>query len=120
MCGWCWRPRRNSLDSVAVARLGTQPVHQIRQSQQAADRERAPAIRDHHERIGRRDVGPPRRQREQLTILVMQMNPVLTPVLPVRDELEVPPRQRLEPVRHTHTSIPVIGIGCSRRRRPTP
>ena len=42
--------------------------------------ERAPAIRDHHERIGGRDVGPPCRQREQFTVLVVEMNPVLAPV----------------------------------------
>jgi hypothetical protein len=36
-----------------------------------------------------RDISPPGRQREQHAILIMQMDPVLTPVLPVRDELEV-------------------------------
>jgi hypothetical protein len=38
----------------------------------------------------------------------MQMDPVLTPVLPVRDELEVLAEQRMEPVPHPHTSIPII------------
>ena len=41
------------------------------------------------------------------------MNPVLTPVLPVDDELEVPARQRMEPVRHPDTSVPITWIGCS-------
>jgi hypothetical protein len=48
------------------------------------------AIRDHHERIGRRDISPPGRQREQHAVLIVEMNPVLAPVLTVRDELEVP------------------------------
>ena len=35
-------------------------------------------------------VGPPGWQREQLPVLVMQVDPVLAPVLAVLDELEVP------------------------------
>jgi hypothetical protein len=34
------------------------------------------------------------------------------PVLTVRDELEVPARQRVKPVCHAHTSVPVIWIRC--------
>jgi hypothetical protein len=41
-------------------------------------------------------VGPPSRQREQLAVLIMQMDPVLTPVLAVRDELEVLAGQRMD------------------------
>jgi hypothetical protein len=40
------------------------------------------------------------------------MDPVLTPVLTVRDELEVLAGQRVEPVRHPHTSVPIIWIRC--------
>ena len=64
------------------------------------------------ERIGERNVGPPGRQGEQHAILVVQMDPVLTPVVAVRDELEVPAEQRVEPVRHPHTSVPIIRTGC--------
>ena len=60
-----------------------------------------------------RDIGPPRRQGEQLAVLVVQVDPVLAPVLPVRDELEVPAEQRMEPVCHPHTSVPIVQIGCS-------
>ncbi len=67
---------------------------------------------NHHERIGGRDIGPPRWQREQHAVRVVEMDPVLTPVLPVRDELEVLPGQRMETVRHPHTSVPVIWMGC--------
>ena len=62
--------------------------------------------------LGGHDIGPPGRQREQHTILVVQMNPVLAPVLAVRDELEVPAGQRMEPVRHPHTPVPIIRTGC--------
>ena len=81
--------------------------------QQALGRERAPARRDHHERVRCRHIGPPCRQREQLPVLVMQMDPVLTPVLPVRDELEVAAIQRVEQVSHTDAPVPIIWIGCS-------
>ena len=47
------------------------------------------AIRDERERIGGRDVGPPGRNGEQLAFVVVQVDPVLTPVMAVRDELEV-------------------------------
>ena len=43
----------------------------------------------------------------------MEMDPVLAPVLAMRDELEIPARQRMEPVRHPHTSVPVIWTGRS-------
>jgi hypothetical protein len=31
----------------------------------------------------------------------------------VRDELKVPAEQRMEPVRHPHTTVPIIWIGRS-------
>ena len=94
-------------------RQGPQPADQVSQRQQAIDGERAAPARDDRERIGGRDVGPPCWQREQLTVLIVQVNPVLAPVLPVRDELKVLAGQRMEPVRHPHTSVPIIRTGCS-------
>ncbi len=81
---------------------------QISQSQQAPDRKRAPAAGNDHERVSRHDIGPPGKQREQLTALVAEMNPVLAPVLAVSDELEIPARQRMKPVRHPHPAIPIV------------
>ena len=104
--------RRNPLDSRTIRRQGPQPADQVSQRQQAIDGERAAAIRDHRERIGGRDVGPPGRQGEQLTILIVQVDSVLAPVVAVRDELEVPAEQRVETVRHPHTSVPVIWTRC--------
>jgi hypothetical protein len=40
------------------------------------------------------------------------VDPVLTPVLAVRDELEVPAGQRMEQVGYPHTSVPVIWTRC--------
>src|SRR5216683_2525962 len=80
----------------------TEPVHQVSDSQQTAGGERAPAIRDDHERIGGRGIGPPCWQREQHPVLVTQVNPVLTPVLAAGDELELAAIQRVERMRHPH------------------
>ena len=66
------------------------------------------STRDHHERVRRRHVGPSGWQREQLPVLVVQVNPVLTPVLPVRHELEIATIQRMEMVRHPHPTVPII------------
>ncbi|MFI9388442.1 hypothetical protein [Kutzneria sp. NPDC052558] len=46
-------------------------------------------------------------------MLVTQVDPVLAPVLAVHDELELLPEQRVERVRHPHSSVPIIRIGCS-------
>ena len=42
-----------------------------------------------------------------------EVDPVLAPVLPVRDELEVPAIQRMERVRYPHPAVSIICIGCS-------
>ncbi len=88
--------------------LGPQRAGQVSQRQQAIDGERAAPLRDNHVRTGRRDLGPPARQAEQPTVLVAQMDPVLTPVLAVRDEVEVRAGLRGEPARHPHAPIPII------------
>ena len=97
----------------ATVPLRAEPVDQVSQCQQARRGERAAAGRDHHERVRRRHVGPPCRQREQLPVRVVQVDPVLTPVLPVRDELEVPAGQRVERVRHPDAPVPIARTGCS-------
>ena len=96
-----------------------QPADQIRDGQQAIGSEGTPASRDDHERIHRRSIGPGRRKREQLPVLVPAVDPVLTPVAPVDNELEIAARQRMEPVDHPDTPVPIIWIGCSRRCSPT-
>jgi hypothetical protein len=41
----------------------------------------------------------------------VQVDPVLTAVLPVGDELEVAAGQRVDRVRHTDTPVPIARIG---------
>jgi hypothetical protein len=83
-------------------------VHQVRDGQKANGGERAPAGRDHHERIRRRHVSPSCWQREQLPVLVVQVDPVFAPVLPVRDQLEVAAIQRMKRVRHPCPTVSII------------
>ena len=90
-----------------------EPVDQARGGQQAIGGERAPAGRDHHERVRRSRVGPCCWQREQLPALVVEVDPVLTPVLAVLDELEVPAGQRVERVRYPDAPVPIVRIRCS-------
>ena len=99
--------------------MGLQPVNQIRDGQQALGSEGAPARRDDHERVRRRNIGPGRRKREQLSVLVPAVDPVLTPVAPVDNELEIAAGQRMEPVSYPDTPVLIIWIRCSRRRCPT-
>ena len=68
----------------------TQPVCQVSDSQQVISRERAAARCDDLERIRRYRIGPPCWQAEQLPVPVAQVNPVLTPVVTMLDELENP------------------------------
>jgi hypothetical protein len=42
----------------------------------------------------------------------VQVDPVLTPVLTVRDELEVPAGQRMEQMGYPDTSVPIIWMEC--------
>jgi hypothetical protein len=102
-----------------AVRRGPQPVGQIRQSQQALDDERAPAIGDDHERICGDHIGPASGKREQPAVLIAGIDPVLTPVAAMDHELKVTPGQRMERVRHPHTPVPIGAIRCSRRRGPT-
>jgi hypothetical protein len=69
---------RRTLDVIDVTEILVHWQAAGRDGQQAIGGERAPARRDHHERVRRSRIGPPRWQREQLPVLVMQVDPVLT------------------------------------------
>ena len=72
------QPVRGIQRSFTIGRQGPRPADRVSQRQQAIDGERAPAIRDDHERTGGHDISPSGRQREEIPVLVMQMDPVLT------------------------------------------
>jgi len=105
--------RRNRPNTPVALPPRPQLADQIGQRQQARRGERAAAGRDHHERIGGRDIGPPCWQGEQRPVLVMQVDPVLAPVLAAGDELEVPAIKRVKRVHHPDTPVPIVRIRCS-------
>jgi hypothetical protein len=96
-----------------AVRLAAQTVHEGRQPEQTINAERAPTRRDDRERILTHHVGPTRRQGEQPTVLIPAVDPILTPVAPMNDELEVTTKQRMEPMNNPDTSESIILIRCS-------
>jgi hypothetical protein len=109
----CQEDRHNLLYGPGAVPLRAEPACQVGKCQQTSRAERRLARRDHHERVRRYRVGPCCRQREQLPVLVVQVNPVLAPVQAVGDELEVPAVKRVEQVRHPEAPVPIARIGCS-------
>jgi hypothetical protein len=94
-------------------RLRAQAINESGQPQQAINSERAPTRRDDHERILTHHVGPACGKGEQLTVLAPAVDPILPPVTPMNDELEVTTEQRMEPVDHPNTSEPIVLTRCS-------
>ncbi len=74
--------------------------------------------RDRDERIDHRDVGPRRGQRGKRTGVVLIEHAVLTPGLPDRQQLERPPRQRVEGVGDAKDSMRSPLITSSRQLSP--
>ena len=122
--GGCWArltqdARRNLADIHGIISLtrrsrsaGGAAVHQSGQPEQTPPCERAPTRRDDHERVDRH-ISPARGKREQPAVLAPAEDPILTPVTPMNDELEVTTKQWMEPVGHPNTLVPIVLIGCS-------
>jgi len=69
-----------------VARgLAVQPRQQIGQTTEIVVAEIGPAAADHDRGIGRRDIGPLARQSGELSRVVMEVDAVFAPRLPVID-----------------------------------
>ena len=114
--------RRNPPDRPSGGgRAPAQPGDQIGQLQQVRRAERRPTSGNPHKRVLGDRVGPGRRQAGQLAGLVEEVDPVVTPVLPTLDELELLPEPRMETVRHSHQARMLRNacIRCSRRPRRT-
>jgi hypothetical protein len=96
-----------------AVRLGARAIHESDQPEQTINRERAPARRDDHKRVLTHHVSPARGKGEQPAVLAPAEDPILTPVTPMNDELEVTTKQRMESMGHPNTSEPIILIRCS-------
>ena len=87
--------------------------HHVAQTQQIRRTTVRPPVGKGNERVGVADVRPLGRHRGQRAAVVVIEDPVLTPRLAHRDELERPPRQRMEGMRDANNSMRSVGINCS-------
>ena len=90
---------------------------QAGQLSQVPGTKRRPARRDHHERIGRHQIGPRRRHAHQLSGGIKEIDQIRLPRLQPLDELKRLPGQRVEPVRHPHPARWRLTAPITRSRR---
>ncbi len=90
-------------------------LDQLGQLQQRGDMKRAAPRRDKNEQVHRHNIGPLRRQRDQLALLVIEIDAIPPPVALTLDELELLTGQRMERVRdpHPRTIDQIRAIGRS-------
>ena len=113
--------RRNPLDSHGVISLTTRSrsgcdrsrsIRSARANRAVVANGQRPSATTTNGSTGAASVQPVRTENNS-PFSYMQVDPVLTPVLPVDDELVLPAIQRMEPVRAPHFAVAIVGIGCS-------
>ena len=96
-----------------------QAPDQSHQFQQVLGPERRAPCRDRHEWICRDHVSPTRRQRSQLLMFVVEVDPVFTPCALVCHQFELTAVPRVERVSDMKSLARTVALWCSCRRRPT-
>lgn len=96
----------------SVTSLALQAVDKIGQLQQVTHAEGRPARRQHHDRIDRTYAGPAGRKRGQATLLIMEIDTVLSPVEPVGHQHKLRAMQRMEGMRNPENLLATRPIGC--------
>ena len=91
---------------------------QISQLSQIPGAKRRPARRDHHERIGRHQIGPRRWHSHQLSGGIEEIDQIRLPRSQPLHELKRLPGQRMEPVRHPHPARRRLTARITRSRWP--
>jgi hypothetical protein len=98
---------------------GTRPLssslllHQLHQLEQVLIAKQAPAAGYRHKRIGRHYRGPARRDRAQTAFCVVEVNPILAPVMAIRDQLELLASQRMVRMGYLEVGIGNVAMRCS-------
>ena len=100
-----------------LRRCATKLVDEIRERDEILDAERAPAGRQHNERIDVASVRPAPRERALHALLIEERHAILTPRLANRHKHELAAAPRMERMRHTDSSLRYRPIKRSRRRR---
>ena len=101
--------RRNSL----YARSSLQPRKKLRQPHEILDTETAATTTDKENRIGRHDVGPACRKAHQLASFVVEIDPLLSPRMPILDQPVLLPEARMERVRYVENPRRIPPMTCS-------
>ena len=103
----CWSTERLATPA------GLQHCDQIDEREQIRHTERRPPGGDHHERIGRDRVGPTRRDFSEPAFVVVEVHPVASPTVAVRDERVRSSEERMVRVCDPEGVTRIGGIGCS-------
>lgn len=88
------------------------PSYQVRQFDEVGHAKVGAALGQDYHRILGTGIGPARRQATGFPLLVQVDDPILTPELPVVDQLILMPIERVEWMRHPKTSALNLRIRC--------
>ena len=91
----------------------SQFLHQLHQLEQVLIAKKASAAGHRNKRIRRRDRGPARRNRAQTAFCVVEVNPILAPVMAIRDQLEPLAFQRMVRMGYLEVGIGNVAMRCS-------
>jgi hypothetical protein len=106
------RMRRNFLYGIRPV-SSSQLLHQLHQPEQVLIAKKASAAGHRHKRIWRRYCGPARGNRAQTAFSVVEVNPILAPVVAIRDQLELLASQRMVRMGYLETGIGNVAMRCS-------
>src|SRR5919197_4609161 len=107
------RMRRNFLYEGHPAISSSKLLHQIHQLEQVLEAEEASAAGHCHKWIFRRHRGPTCRNGAQLSRRVVEVDPVLTPVVAIRDQLELLASQGMVRMGYLEVGISKVTMRCS-------
>ena len=104
---------RRNLPYGSQPRSLSQLLHQLHQLQQVFIAKEASAAGQHNKRIERHYRGPTRGNRAQTAIGVVEVNPILAPVVAIRDQLEPLASQRMVRMGYLEVGIGNVAMRCS-------
>jgi len=91
----------------------SQLLHQLHQLEQVLIAKEGSAAGHRNKRIGRHGRGPARRNRAQTAFCVVKVNPILAPVMAIRDQLEPLASQRMVRMGYLEVDISNVAMRCS-------
>jgi hypothetical protein len=104
--------RRNFLYGPLVV-VSSKLLHQFDQLDQVLVAKEASAASHRHKRILHRHRGPARWKRAQPSLGIVEVDPVFTPVVTIRNQLELPTNQRMVWVDDLKDGIGMVVMRCS-------